>query len=167
MICRLGLTAIRLLLRERVCPKNRIDDVLSRGEEDEEDRELEVPEYEAQDDISVNTAKKTTFKDMYRYREKVIVECWPHVLIVMPKISSMLLEFLHIHGGDANVMEQWCLLVLHVCSISAVGLAGMREAHGGDIVERVQKMQTLHVHSVYMQALCSLCVETLEVKDEM
>jgi len=94
--------------------------------------------------------------------DEIIRDNYPDAIVILPRLPTLLHEILHEHQFNNHVMEQWCLMVLHLGNISQLGLAGIREMAGGAISKDIRKMMLFHQHDNYLTALGELCVELIE-----
>ena len=256
MTCRLGLLLMRLLINDTMIPKREIDTVLSRGDEDVDERT--APEYEqlldpatvveeggdagegirsrpmsrqrpvptstpatittsvdsdptkatsstttkvespsqgqssptttAAAEASTTTpthspsirGKKKPDKEKLRSEEvsddvlkeihqevwltvdAALREIYPDACVILPKLPNLFYKILKAQGHSTLVMEQWCLLLLHIGNMSQLGLSGLREMAGGSVTEDIHKMMMMHLQDAYLVALAELVIEMID-----
>lgn len=105
------------------------------------------------------------FMSVFHFGEQALGKIYRHNNLALHKIPSILFAVLQQQKEDHDVMEQWLLLVYHLCKASNLGLAGMREAAHGNIAPVIHKVGVLHSHSAYMRALVELVLEEIAHDD--
>jgi len=139
--------------------------VLSRGDEDQEDKEILIPEEYNELSEAEGKLKKKVFIAVHHWMDHLVQQIWPFHVQELLKLPTILAIILDKQCENEQVMEQWCLLVLHMCNVSMLGLAGMREASNGHITPHIQKMALLHGHSAYLRALTDLVLQKITQHD--
>lgn len=113
--------------------------------------------------VKVNVDQKSIFRKVKKLKQEIFkdelgVLRGPDSL----KLTELVLHLFEVNAKNPKMIEQLLLLVQHLGSSSNVAKLALAEAEIPSMIRRILPMQS---SSIYLTALCEICLDVLYIKD--